>query len=61
MLTSLTGYRTWLGLAITIIGTFGLYEKLGLSKDDVSQIVDTAVTLAGLILAAYGNYQAHKK
>ena len=55
------GYKTWIGLILTMLGVFGVFEKIGISKDQINQILDGAVQLVGLIVTAYGNYDAHKR
>lgn len=57
----LQGYKTWIGLVITILGAIGVFAKLGLTEDEVAKIIDAIVQLAGLILVAYGNYKSHQK
>jgi len=53
------GYKTWTGLAITLLGIIGVGNVIG--NDTLASIVNTIGTLAGLLIAAYGNYKAHKK
>ena len=55
------GYRTWIGLGITFIGALGLLDKIGMTDAEAGQLADVAMQLVGLLLAAYGNYQAHKR
>lgn len=57
----LQGYKTWIGLVLTILGAVGIFEKLGVTKEEVSQIIDTVMQLVGLVLASYGNYKSHQK
>jgi hypothetical protein len=57
----LQGYKTWIGLIMTILGTLGLFEKLGVSQDQVSKIIDAGMQLFGLVYAAYGNWDAHRR
>lgn len=55
----LEGYKTWIGLAVTVLGMFGLgYLVTGAQLADV---VDAVLKIAGVAIAVYGNYQAHKK
>ncbi|EKE25552.1 MAG: hypothetical protein ACD_5C00121G0002 [uncultured bacterium] len=55
------GYKTWIGLVLTVLGTAGVFEKTGVSQEEVSQIIDVLVQLSGLVITAYGNYDAHKR
>ena len=57
----LQGYRTWIGLAITLIGSLGVLDKIGMTGNEAGQLADVVFQLAGLVIAAYGNYQAHKR
>lgn len=53
------GYKTWTGLIITVLGSLGIGNLFG--SENVAAIVDTTAQLVGLLIAAYGNYKAHKK
>lgn len=55
------GYKTWTGLVLTALGAFGVFDRIGISQESVSGIIDAAVTLGGLVFAAYGNYSAHQR
>lgn len=55
------GYRTWAGLLLAILGVVGVFEKLGITQNEVSVILDAAMQLIGLVWASYGNYKAHQK
>lgn len=57
----LQGYKTWIGLVLTILGAVGIFGKIGITQEEVSQIIDVAMQLAGLVLASYGNFKAHQK
>lgn len=58
---ALQGYKTWVGLVTTFLGFIGFYEKTGIVPEQVSQIADSTIQLIGLVIAAYGNYDAHKR
>lgn len=53
------GYKTWTGIIIAVAGAVGLGNVFG--NDNVAGIVNTLAQLIGFVLAAYGNYKAHKK
>ena len=57
----LQGYKTWIGIVITLLGTLGVLENLGVTGEQVSNIADVVFQLIGLLVAAYGNYDAHKR
>lgn len=54
----MTGYKTWSGLIITVLGLIGVGKLI--APDALVNIVDTALQLVGLLIAAYGNYKAHQ-
>jgi hypothetical protein len=57
----LEGYKAWIGIVLTVVGTFGVYEKLGISSEQATEIIETAFQFIGLLLTAYGNYDVHKR
>lgn len=59
MQSFLDGKRTWIGLAITLAGVFGLSKYI--SSEELTNILNAVFTLAGLIVASYGNYKAQRK
>ena len=53
------GYKTWIGIIITIMGVFGLgYLVTG---DQLAQVVDSALKIFGILMTIYGNYKAHQE
>ncbi len=59
MQSFLDGKRTWIGLAITVAGIFGLSKYI--SSEELTNILNVIFTLLGLIVTAYGNYKAQSK
>ncbi len=55
----LQGYKTWIGLVITILGMTGVAKLV--TTDQMSQLADLIMQIAGLVIAVYGNYKAHQK
>ena len=55
----LQGYKTWIGLVITILGMTGVANLV--TTDQMSQLADLILQIAGLVVAVYGNYKAHQK
>jgi len=53
----LRGYKTIIGIILTILGLFGYGELI--SSDQVAQGIDLITQLVGLALTVYGNYKAH--
>lgn len=59
MKNNMNGYKTYIGLIITILGWCGFGEVV--SKDQLGVFIDLIVQAVGIIVAVYGNYKAHKK
>jgi len=59
MQSFLDGKRTWIGLAITLAGVFGLSKYI--SSEELTEILNVTFTLIGLIVASYGNMKAQRK
>lgn len=59
MQSFLDGKRTWIGLAITVAGIFGVSKYI--SSEELTNILNVVFTLIGLIVTAYGNYKAQSK
>lgn len=57
----LKGYKTWLGIALTLIGTLGIYENLGISQDQLAKLIESLAQFIGLAITIYGNYDSHKR
>lgn len=55
----LQGYKTWIGLVLTLLGFTGVYKYV--TEEQVAQLLDLASQIIGLALAIYGNYEAHKR
>jgi len=54
-----TGYKTYIGLVISILGLFGLGDLI--TADQLGQVIDLVLQLVGTLIAIYGNFKAHKK
>ena len=52
----LQGYKTWIGLALTLLGLTGVYKYV--TQDQIAQLLDLASQIIGLAVAIYGNYDA---
>ena len=55
----LEGYKTWIGIAVTIIGLTGLAKFI--TPEQFQTAVNEIADVVGIALTVYGNYQAHKK
>jgi len=56
---SLQGYKTYIGLAITLLGVLGLGGII--SSDELTEIVDGVLQIAGIAIAVYGRIVALPK
>lgn len=54
----LHGYRTYIGIAITALGSLSTLFGWGLG--DLAQVQDAIIVLVGAAIAAYGRAQAGK-
>lgn len=53
------GYKTWIGLIVTVMGMLGLGYLV--SADQIAQFIDLILKVVGIAMAVYGNYKAHQK
>ena len=53
------GYKTYVGLIIIFLGWLGIGDIV--SEEQVSEFLNLAVQLVGIVLAVYGNYKAHRE
>lgn len=58
MNTMLDGKKTYIGIAMLLIGAFGIGGIV--TETDASQIIDAVVTIVGACVAIYGRYKATK-
>lgn len=54
----LKGYRTYLGLAIIVLGWLGLGDLV--SETELSTGINSAIELFGIIMAIYGRVRVGK-
>ena len=59
MQSFLDGKRTWIGLAVTIIGATGLSKSV--APDQAAALFDALFQVVGIIIAICGNQKAQKK
>ena len=57
----MTGFKTYTGLLVALIGTICQVFKLNLTTEDIQPIVNMALELGGLLFAAYGRLVAKPK
>jgi cadmium resistance protein CadD (predicted permease) len=55
----LQGYKTWIGLALTLLGFTGAYKYV--TQEQVAQMLALISQVIGLAIAVYGNYDAHRR
>lgn len=54
----LNGYKTFIGLGITLLGIFGLGDII--STEEAQDAVNMAIQLVGITLAVIGRIKARK-
>ena len=52
----LSGKKTYLGLAVALIGVFGLAKYI--SPDEATAIINGVFEIVGIVFAIYGRYVA---
>lgn len=57
----LKGYRTYLAIVLSLLGSFGAFEKLGVTQEDVAQTVDLGLTFVAGVVALYLNWKNHQE
>lgn len=55
----LSGYKTYIGLGITLLGALGLGSLI--SEEEAGKVVNLIIELIGLGVAVYGRIKAVKK
>lgn len=59
MQSFLDGKRTWIGLAVTIIGATGLSKYI--APDQATALLDALFQVVGIVIAIWGNQKAQGK
>ncbi len=55
----LQGYRTDIGIVITILGMTGVAKIV--TTEQMSQLADLIIQIIGIMVTIYGSYKAHQK
>ena len=53
----LKGYKTWVGIVITILGVAGVSKYV--TPDQMNEVADIIIKLVGIGITIYGNYDSH--
>jgi len=53
------GYKTWVGIAMILLGWFGAADLV--TEDQVAEVLDVVFQLIGMGITIYGNYKAHRE
>lgn len=56
---ALQGFKTYIGLAVTVLGIFGFGSLV--SEEELGRSVDLVMELVGIALAVYGRFVAKPK
>ena len=59
MANLLAGKKTYIGLAISLLGALGVFKYI--SEADLASFLDVGFQIAGLAFAWYGRYKAKPK
>ena len=59
MLKILEGRKTYIGLVVALVGVLGVSDII--SSEDVSAVLDKLFEVAGILLAAYGRWDAQRR
>lgn len=54
----LDGYKTWIGIAITVLGWLGWGDLINAGQ--LTDIFNLTTQLVGILVTVYGNYRAHQ-
>ncbi len=57
----LAGYRTYIAIVLTLLGSFGVFEQIGVSKEEVAKFIDDVLVVVAGATALYLNWENHKK
>ncbi len=52
----LDGKKTYIGLAVTLAGVFGVFKYV--TEGDLTTTLNTLAEVIGLVIAIYGRYKA---
>jgi len=55
----MNGYKTWVGLIITVLGMLGLGDLV--NNEQLTTLINAILQIVGIVIAVYGNYKAHQK
>lgn len=55
------GYKTYLTILLSLLGSFGVFEKLGVTRDEVAEVLDLGFAFGFGVVSLYLNYLNHKK
>lgn len=59
IIKKLNGYKTYLGLVVALLGVAGLGDIV--SEQELSQVIDSIISIVGLAIATYGRYDAGRR
>lgn len=50
----LTGYKGYIGMVLTVLGHFNIFEKLGTNQHDAEVAIDGLIQFLGFAFMVYG-------
>lgn len=54
----LDGYKTWIGIIITVLGAIGLGYLI--TATQLGDLIDAVLKIVGIAITVYGNFKAHQ-
>jgi hypothetical protein len=61
MVQLMQGYRTYVSIILSLLGSFGFFEKTGLVKEEVADTIDAIMVAVFSATALYFNWKNHQK
>ena len=53
------GYKTWIGILVTVLGLIGFGDIV--SADQLADVIDAVLKIVGIAVTVYGNIKAHSQ
>ena len=60
MTDTFVGLRTYIGIALSLLGAFGVFQRLGVNQDQFAQFLDQVIAVVGGGVALFFNWKNHQ-
>ncbi len=60
MTETFTGLRVYTGIFLSLLGAFGVFQRLGVSQEQFAQFLDQVIAVIGGGVALYFNWKNHR-